>query len=219
MPALAQLVLDHLADARAFLHHDQRLAAEIVEGDRPIGEAVLRQADEDDLVAEERLIGDRAVAGRGADDTELELAPRDLLDDRLRVRDREVDRDAGIGLGELAEQNRDDGSARPGRGADRELPLQRPFGSAGDLVEELPLEREQPLRAPIEAVPCLGRLDPPPGAIEELLPDTLFERTNLLTDGRLRYAEALSCLGEALALDNRAKRSKLPRVHKPDLYR
>jgi hypothetical protein len=35
----------------------------------------------------------------------------------------------------------------------------------------------------------------------------------------LRYPEALSCFGKALALDDRAKSSKLPRVHKLNLYR
>ena len=39
-----QLVLDHLAHARALLHHDQRLLAQLVERDRPPGEAVARRA-------------------------------------------------------------------------------------------------------------------------------------------------------------------------------
>ena len=47
------------------------------------------RADEDHLVAEERLVRDGSVPRRRSDDAELELAARDLLDDRLRVRDRQ----------------------------------------------------------------------------------------------------------------------------------
>src|SRR5204862_6836203 len=70
----AQLVLDHLAHTRSFLHHDQRLLAQVVEPDRPAGKTVVRRAGEDNLVAEERLEDDAAVPAGGADDTELELA-------------------------------------------------------------------------------------------------------------------------------------------------
>ena len=87
----AQLVLDHLPDAGALLHHDQRLLAQLVERDRPAREPVPGRDREHDLVAEERLEDDAAVAARGADDAELELALGDLLDDALRVGDRERD--------------------------------------------------------------------------------------------------------------------------------
>ena len=79
------------------------------------------QADEDDLVAEEWLVGDRAVARGEADDAELELAACHPVDDRLRVRDREVNGHLGVRLGELAEKNRDDSAARAGRRAHGEL--------------------------------------------------------------------------------------------------
>ena len=97
---------------------------------------------------------------------------------------------------------------------DRELPAQRPLGLAGDLLEQLPLEREQPLCAAVEPGPRLGRLHAAPGAVEQLLADALLERADLLAHRRLRDAEPLSRLGEALALDDRAERSQLPGVHK-----
>ena len=62
VPACAELVLDHLTDARTLLHDDQPLAAQIVERDVLPGKPVPGRADEDDLVPKERLVGDRAVA-------------------------------------------------------------------------------------------------------------------------------------------------------------
>ena len=47
-----------------------------------------RRADQHDLVPEERLEGDPAVAASRADDAELELSLRDPVDDGLRVGDR-----------------------------------------------------------------------------------------------------------------------------------
>ena len=212
-PGIAKLVVDHLSHACALLHRDQLLVAQVFERDCLAREPVLRRANEDHLVVEERLVRDGAVAGRRADDAELKLAPRDLLDDRLRVRDGEVDRDVGVRLGELAQEHRDDRAARAGRGTERELPAERPFRIAGDLVEELPLEREHPLGAAVEPVPRLGRLDASSGAVEQLLAEPVFERTDLLADGRLRDAEPLGSLGEALALDDGAKGRQLAGVH------
>ena len=89
-------------------------------------------------------------------------------------------------LHELAEKHRDDCPAGPGGGSDRELAAERALGLTGDLLEELPLEREQPLGAAIETVSGLGGLHPPPGAVEQLLADALLERANLLAHRRLR---------------------------------
>ena len=70
--AAPQLVLDDLPHPCAFLHQDQRLAAELVDDDRAAGERVPRRADEDHLVAEQRLEPDAAMAAGGTDDAELE---------------------------------------------------------------------------------------------------------------------------------------------------
>ena len=181
------------------------------------GEAVARRADEDDLVAEERLVGDGAVARGGADDAELELAAGDAVDDRLRVGDREVDRHLGVRLGELAEEHWDDRASRPGRCAQSELTAQRPLGVAGEVLEQLPLLREQPLRATVEAQPRLGRLDAAAGAVEELLPEPVLERADLKAHRRLSDPEPLGGQGKALALDDRAEGGKLAGVHKETL--
>src|SRR5205085_2217460 len=192
-------------DAGSLLHDDQRLGAELLERDGAAGEGMSRRAGEDDLVAEERLEHDSALAPGGADDPELELSPADEVDDRLRVVDREADRRRRIRRLELAEERREDRAARPRRGADLEPPGERALGAGGHLVHELPLEREQLLRAAVEGEPGLGRLHPPAGAVEEALPEPLLERTNLEAHRRLRDAEPLRRLREALPLDDGAE--------------
>ena len=104
---------------------------------------VFGRVDEDDLVAEERLVADRAVTRRGANNAELQLAARHPVDDRLRVGDREVDRHLGVRLGELAEEHGDDRAARPRRCAQSELASQRALGLAGESLEQLSLLRQQ----------------------------------------------------------------------------
>ena len=84
----AQLVLDRLAHAGALLHEDERLLAQVIERDRLAREAVTGRAGEHDLVAEQRLEHDRAVASREADDAELDRAVGDELDDRDACRRR-----------------------------------------------------------------------------------------------------------------------------------
>ena len=122
-----------------------------------------------------------------------------------------------VELGELAEENRHDSAARPRGSAHRKLAPERPFGLAGDVLEQLPLEREQALSAPVEAVPGLRRLDAAAGAVEQLLADAVLERPDLLAHGRLRDPEPLGGLRKALALHDRAEGSELPRVHKLSL--
>ena len=86
----------------------------------------------------------------------------------------------------------------------------RPGQLAGSLVrevgEELVLDGEEALGAAVEREPGLGRLDAPPGAVDELLPDALLERPNLKADRRLGHPEPLGRLGEAAPLDDRAER-------------
>ncbi len=113
-PQAAQLVLDDLADAGAFLHHDHVLAAQLVERDRASGEWMAGRAREDHLVVEEWLEPGGTMPARRTDDSELELARGDALDHRLRVRDGQRDlharvSDAGTRRGAAARRS------RPGR--------------------------------------------------------------------------------------------------------
>ena len=96
---------------------------------------------EHDLVPDERLELERAVPPKRADDAELELALRDLLDDGLRVPDGESDVELGMRALKLAEEERDEVRAGAGGGADRERALQL-SALVGDLVVELLLEGE-----------------------------------------------------------------------------
>ncbi len=124
------------------------------------------------------------------------------------------DLDAGVRALELAEEQRDDDGGRPGGGSDPEVARQLPAALAGDLVEQLLLEREEPLRAAVEPDAGLGRLDPASRAVEQLRPEPLLECAYLQRHGRLSDAEPLGSLREAAALDDGDKRGKLARVHK-----
>ena len=157
---------------------------------------------------------DGTVPPRRADDAELELARGDPLDDGLRVRDGQRDRDARVRALELAEEQRHDDRRRPGRRADLQLARELALALAGELVEQLLLEREDPLRAAVEAQAGLGRLDAAARAVEQLRAEPLLERPHLQRHGGLRDAEPLGGLREAPPLDDRAERSELARVHK-----
>ena len=213
----AQRFLDHLADTGAVLHQDQVLPTQIVERDRPAGERMPRRADEDDRVTQERLVLDAAVTRRRADDTELERAVGDALDDGLRVEDGERDVQLRMLLGEPAEERREDDAAGPGRRADLERPGELAGRVVGELVDDLFFERKQPLRRPVELGTGLRRLDAAAGAVEQLRAEPLLERPHLEAHSRLRDAEPLGRLGERLALDHLAERPQLPRVHKDSL--
>ena len=149
---------------------------------------------EHDLVAEERLEHDAAVAPRRADDSELQLAARDLLDDSLRVGDGQRDVHVGMPLLELAQHDGDHRPARPGRGAELEASRQLTLDLLAELGEQLLLLREQAQRAPVEAPPGLGRLYPTPRPVEELQAEPLLERTDLQADRRLGDPELLGRL-------------------------
>src|SRR5712691_11852945 len=172
---------------------------------------------EHDLVAKERLKDDAAVTPRRTDDAELELAFGDLVNDGLRVRDRESHAHVRMQLAELAQQERDDGAARSGRRPELECAGQSVVGLAGDLLDQLLLECEQLLRGRIEPQSRLGRLDAAARAVEQLRPEPLLEGTDLKADRRLCHAQALSSKGEALPLDDRAECSELTRIHKGSL--
>src|SRR5439155_26173443 len=174
----------------------------------------VRRADEDDRVAEERLEGDAAMPAGRADDSELELTGCDALDDRLRVEDRERDPEVGVAVGEVAEELRDDDPAGACRGPDLEGSAQLLGAFQAELGDDLLLEREQPLRAAVEAQARLGRLDAAAGAVEQLRPEALLERAHLQAHRRLGHAEPRRRLREALALDDGAERAQLTCVHK-----
>ncbi len=93
-------------------------------------------------------------------------------------------------------------------------PATSALGVGGDVVEDLLLELQQPLRAAVEAPAGLGRLDLAARAVEELGVEALLERPHLERDGRLRDAEPLRRLREAPALDDGTEGGELARVHK-----
>ncbi len=158
------------------------------------------------------------MAPCGADDAELELARRDALDDGVRVGDREEHADIGVQALELAENDRHDDRRRTRGCTEDEVAGEVALTRRGHVRDELILEREHPLRAAVEPPPRLGRLDAPSRAVEELRPEPLLERAHLQRHRRLGDAESLGRLGEAAALDDRAERGKLARVHKSNLY-
>ena len=177
------------------------------------------RAREHDLVAEERLEGHPPMAAGRADDPERELAARHVVDDRLRVGDRERDADARIRSLELAEQQRHHRAARARGGADLERAGELALARVGDLLDQLLLQREHALGAAVEPLAGLGRLDPAAAAVEQTTAEPLLERADLQAHGRLRHAELLGGEREALLLDDRAEGCELARIHKRSLCR
>ncbi len=213
----AKLVVDDPPHAGALLHDDERLARELVGADRLAREAMAGRAHEHDLVVGERLELDTAVARRGADDAELQLPFRDEVDHGPRVVHLERDADGRVRALELAEELRHDDRGGPGRGADREHAREVALRLRDDVGEHLLLEREEPLRAAVQAPSGLGRLDAAPRPVEELGAEPLLERPHLQRDGGLGDPEPLGRLGEGAALDDRAERCELTRIHKRSL--
>ncbi len=158
-PGLAQLVLDHLSDTGPFLHDDERLSLQLVERDGLACEFVTRRARQHDLVPEERLEDDAAVPPSGADDAELERAIGDLVDDRLRVGDREPDAHVRVVPLELAQEDGHNRAARPGGGAELERSRDRALVVGGDLLEQVLLGGKQSLSGGVEPAAGLGGLD------------------------------------------------------------
>ena len=115
---------------------------------------------------------------------------------------------------ELAEEPRHDDRGRAGRRAHRERAGEVSVAFRRHLVEHLLLEREEPLRAAVEARTRLGRLDTTTRAVEKLGAEPLLERAHLERDGRLRDAELLGRLRERAPLDDGAERGQLACIHK-----
>ena len=213
-----QLVLDHLTHAGALLHHDQRLLAQLVQRDGAAGEPVARQRREHDPVAEERLEDD-AAPPREAPTTPSSSARSATRAITCCVS--EIWRSTRTSGWRCWNSHRSSGTTVPPGPVDAPIasvPAIAPSASPRDVRHELLLELEQPLRAVVEAHPRLGRLDPAPGAVEQLLPEPLLERAHLEADGRLRDPEPLRRLREAAPLDDRAERGELLRFHKRSLY-
>ena len=175
------------------------------------------RAGEDHLVLEERLEADGAVAASGADDAELELALG-----------HEVDTDC---VSETVSDTRTPGCSRwnshrrigttiaagPVEAPIESSPVSSPWPSPVTSSTSCSSSDEQPLRAAVEPQTRLRRLDPAAGAVEQLRAEPLLERPHLQRHGRLRDAEPLGRLREALALDDGAERGELARIHKPSL--
>ena len=154
------------------------------------------------------------MAPCGPDDTELQFARGDALDDRLGVEHPQRDVQLRVELLELAEKLGDHDPAGTGRGADLEHPGKLVATLEPDLGDDLLLECEQPLCAAVEAHSRLGRLDATAGPVEELRPEPLLERPHLEAHRGLGDAEPLGGLREAAPLDDRAEGGELTRVHK-----
>ena len=125
------------------------------------------RAGENDLVTKEGLKRDAAMTPRRADDSELELTLGDLRDNALRVRDRESDVHVRMLVAELTEEERDNRSAGARRRAELERPGELAATAAGDVVDKLLLERQQPLRRRVQPQSRLRRLDSPSRAVEQ----------------------------------------------------
>ena len=79
------------------------------------------------------------------------------------------------------------------------------LAGVGDLLQQLLLEREHALRAAVEPEARLGRLDAPARAVEQAPAEPLLERADLKAHCRLRDAELLGGVREALLLDDGAE--------------
>ena len=209
----AQLVLDDLPHPRAFLHEHDRLFPQLVDRHRPVGEAVAARDGEHDLVPEERLEATPRWR-RCAPTTPSSSSRRATCSMTCCVSETDsATRHGRMPPLELAEDDRQHRPARPGGGADLEPAGELALRLLAELGEELLLLREQPLRAAVEALARLGRLDAAAGAVEELPAEPLLERADLEAHRRLRDAELLRRAGEAPPLDDGAERRQLPRVH------
>ena len=129
-----------------------------------------------------------------ADHAELELAPSDLLDDRVRVGHGQRDVNQRVEAWNSPSTTGNTLPPGPGRGTDLEPALELALGLLAEFREQLLLEREQPLRSAVEPQARLGRLDPAAGAVEEPLADALLERADLEADRRLRHPELVGGL-------------------------
>src|SRR5262249_22298438 len=123
----------------------------------------------------------------------------------------------GVAFLKLTEDDRDDGPARAGRGAELERTGDDAFVVGLELLEELLLGLEQALRRRVEPQTRFRGLDASAGAVEQLAAEALLEGSDLERNGGLRHAETLRGLREALALNDGAECGQLSRIHKHSL--
>ena len=215
---LAQLLLDHLPDAGALLHQDERLGLQLLERHALAGARARRGTASTTSSRIERLEHDAAVAARRRRRSPSSSSRRaDLLDDVLRVRHRSARRAPRMQLLELAEDDGQD-ACRPARSTRR--------SRAGPRARPRP-----PRRAPRAAAPRAraaaarrGRAGGRPRSARRggrsgrgAAGRALLERADLEADRGLRHAELLGRLREAPALDDGAEGGELLRVHKNTL--
>ena len=149
---LAQLLVDHLPDAGAFLHEDERLGFQLLEGHALAGAPVPGGDREDDLVPVERLERDAAMAAGGPDHAELARAARPARPP-CACPTPSARRYQWVELLELPEDDGEDASAGPGGRADLEPALELALGFLVEAPEQLLLEREQPLSSAVRRSP------------------------------------------------------------------
>ena len=156
--------------------------------------------------------------GPGADgqrpEGDVELAPLDHLQQLLLVHGlAQNDLDAGMGLGEAAQQRRKDACADALEGSDAE-----PAGVACLERQHVRLRREQPCVDRIgvteEDLPGLGQRDGAgaTGPLDEAKADDPLESRDLLRDRGLRIAETLGGLAERAHVRDRLERHQMTQV-------
>jgi hypothetical protein len=118
----------------------------------------------------------------------------------------------------LAQEQRNEVGAGAGRGPDCKHAAKSATLLLAQLVEELSLELEELPRPLVQVLAGLGRLDAPPGTVEQPTTEAFLEGAHLQADGWLRHPEPLGSLREAPPLDDLAERGKLTRIHKKSLW-
>ena len=148
----------------------------------------------------------------GADDAQLELAREHAVDHVLRRVDAQRRGRLGVHAAEADEQAGQQARARPGRGADREVPADG-VGLGAQGVGELLLEREHALGADQHGASCGRGSDLAARAVEQPRPEPLLERAHGERDGGLGDAEVVRGDRERSALDHCHEGCELAGVH------
>ena len=166
------------------------------------------EGQDDDVGVAHQLHGlERPFADREHHEGEVELAALDQLEQAAVVgRLGELDGDVRPGVGELAEEAREDPGADALVGADVERPG-RALRERGHVGLGRLQAGDDARGVAEEELAGFGQGDParPSGPLDELLPDDALERLDLLADRRLGVAELLGGTPERALLGNRLK--------------